>query len=150
MKFLNFLKRHIFFTIATIICLIIFIVGIVLVKKYFFVNNGNEFGNRLDGIEENRITDEQLSKIVEELKNIEQITSASYNVVGRRANFTYKVVNGIDKETARTYTGKILELLDDNQKKYYDIEVMIESENQEDGNFPTIGYKHKSSEGFSW
>lgn len=150
MKFLSFIKRHCFLFISLLIILIILIVGFIVAKNLFFSSHGDPFGTRLDGIEEAKITDDDLSKVKENLENIEQIISVENNIVGRRADFIIKVKADVDIITAKGYPDKILEYLSDESKSFYDIQVMITNEDGENQNYPIIGYKHKTKAGFTF
>lgn len=150
MKFLEFIKKHCFLVVSLLIILIVLIAGIILVKNLFFSSHGDAFGNRLDDIEEHRINDEDLSKMKSELENIEQIISVENNIVGKRADFIIKVSSDVDVATSKGYANKILEYLKSDSKEFYDIQVMIINEDEENINYPIIGYKHKTREGFSF
>ena len=148
MKFLEFIKRHCFLVVSLLIILIVLITGIIVAKSLFFSSHGDAFGNRLDGIEEHRINDEELEKIKNELENIEQVMSVENNIVGKRANFIIKVKADVDVETSKGYATKILDYLKEDSREFYDIHVMIINEDEENQNYPIIGAKHKTREGF--
>ncbi len=150
MKFIEFIKKHCLLFIALAIILIILIVGVVVAKNLFFSSHGDAFGNRLDGIEEHRMTDEHLNKIESELENLEQIISVKNNIVGKRADFIIEVKSDVDAITAKGYADKILEYLPDDVKEFYDIQVMITNEDEENQNYPIVGYKHKTKTGFTF
>ena len=150
MKFIEFIKKHCFLFIALAIILIILIFGVVVAKNLFFSSHGDAFGNRLDGIEDHRMTDEHLNKIQSELENLEQIISVNNNIVGKRADFIIEVKADVDAITAKGYADKILEYLPEDVKGFYDIQVMITNEDEENQNYPIIGYKHKTKTGFTF
>ncbi len=150
MKFVEFIKKHCLLVIALTIILIVLIVGIVVAKNLFFSSHGNAFGNRLDGIEEHRMTDEYLNQIKDGLEGLEQIVSVNNNIVGKRADFIIKVKSDVDVITAKGYADKILEYLPEDVKEFYDIQAMIINEDEENQNYPIIGYKHKTKTGFTF
>ena len=150
MKFVEFIKRHCFLVVSLLIILIVLIVGIIVAKNLFFSSHGDTFVNRLDGIDEHRISDEDLLKVESELESIEQIISVDNNIVGKRADFIIKVKADVDIATAKGFADKVLEYLKDDSKEFYDIQVMIVSEDEENQNYPIIGYKHKSKVGFTF
>lgn len=150
MKFVEFIKKHCLLVIALTIILIVLIVGIVVAKNLFFSSHGNAFGNRLDGIEDHRMTDEYLNQIKDGLEGLEQIVSVNNNIVGKRADFIIKVKSDVDVITAKGYADKILEYLPEDVKEFYDIQAMIINEDEENQNYPIIGYKHKTKTGFTF
>ena len=46
-------------------------------------------------------------------------------------------------------SNKTLEKLSEEERAYYDVQFMINNENDKD-HFPIIGYKHHSKQGISW
>lgn len=150
MKFLKFLRRHLFFTIFAVIFLIITIVGVVVVKKLFFTDNGNKYGNRLENIENYEINGDQSSRLVNGIKEDQNVVDVNYTLTGRRVDVMIKIKDGISVEDARNIGNKALEYFDDEQKKYYDFEVFVSCENKENTAYPIAGYKHKTQDGFRW
>lgn len=147
---MNFIKKHCFLFVTLIILFAIIITGIIVCKNLFFSSKGDVFGNRLDEIENYPIKDETLNKIKTDLESLEQVNSVSNNIVGRRVNFIIEIKEDVDVVTSQGIGEKILEHLDADVKGYYDIQVMITSEDEENQNYPIIGYKHKNRAGFSW
>lgn len=150
MKFVEFIKKHRFFTIATLILLIVLVVATIVTKNLFFSSKGNSFGNRLDDIAEHPLEESSLQEIKDELEGLEQVISVSANIVGKRADFILEVGKDVDVITSKGYADKILEHLSEDVKSYYDIQVMITNEDSENATYPIIGYKHKTKVGFSW
>ena len=58
--------------------------------------------------------------------------------------------DSLEEETAKNYANKILENLSDDVKSYYDIQVLVDSDNEESEVYPIIGYKHKTTDMFVW
>lgn len=150
MKFLKFLKRHMFFTVATVIFLILVIVGVIVCKNLFFSSNGNKYGHRLDGIEQHEINGDQSARIVNSIKEDDRVVSASYTLTGRRIDVLYTVKGDVDADTAKSFANKILDVLEDEQEKYYDIEIFISCESAENEIYPIAGYKNKSASEIRW
>ena len=65
-------------------------------------------------------------------------------------NFVITVKSDVDVITSKGYADKILVDLSDDIKSFYDIQVMIVNEDEENQNYPIIGYKHKSKAGFTF
>ena len=84
------------------------------------------------------------------MKSDEIVSDVSHNLVGRRLDFIVTVNDKATVQLAKDLGGKILSNFSDDIKGYYDIELMIKSENSESTDFPIIGYKHKTSSEFVW
>lgn len=148
MKFVEFVKKHCFLVIALAIILVVLITGIIVAKSLFFSSKGDNFGNRLEGIEDHQISDSDITKIKDVLESDEHVVSIEKNLIGKRLDFILKVKSDVDVITAKSLADKILENLSDDTKNFYDIQVMIVNEDSENQNYPLMGYKHKTKSGF--
>lgn len=145
----KFLKRNKIKVIIGAVILAILIFLIVTIYSLFFSSKGDKYGNRLDGISKVEIKDSTVKKIKSALKEDEKIDSVEYHLEGRLVNFLITVNTDEDRDSVLNDTSKILENLSDKIKSYYDIEVFIDSK-EESENYPVIGYKHKTKDGFTW
>lgn len=147
---MKFIRKHKFTTFTIIMLLVIFILAFSLIR--FLVPNydGDGYGNRLRGIENYKIDD----KIVNELKNTigqkENVVSVDYLLTGRLIDITLVVKDEVEKDAAKAIAGECIPYFTDEQKKYYDIQILVKSENEESEKYPVIGYKHKTSETLIW
>ena len=138
---MKFIKKHKIEFIALLVMIIICVLGYFAVKP-LLGNDSNKYGNRLDGIEEVKISDEQINKMISELEDKKDINSVKYDLQGRLIYIILEVSKG--------YANKILEYFDDSQKSYYDIQVIVKSDSEESEVYPIIGSKHKTSTSFVW
>lgn len=145
----RFIKEHKVVVVAVILMLVIIAIAFVA-KQTFFSNSDNAvYGNRLEGIDAVEIDSKQKEEILNNVKNDSTVKKATYKLQGKIINIIITVNDDVGVDTAKSLSNKVLEKLDDNQKKYYDIQVFIKKENS--GNdFPIIGYKHANKDGFSW
>ena len=51
---------------------------------------------------------------------------------------------------AKNYADKVIEHFSEDLKSYYDIQILIDSNNNESENYPIVGYKHKTSDSLVW
>ena len=148
---MKFIKKHKMAIIAIFVTIIICILTYFTLKSMFIFGNGSDkYGNRLDGIEEVLITNEQVQKLTNEMSEIKDIISIKYDLKGRLVYIIIEVSNETAIEVSKGYANKILSYFDDNQKEYYDFQVMIKSDSKESEVYPIIGAKHKTSTGFVW
>lgn len=144
---MKFIKKHIS-TIVGIIVFILVLVGIYAVKEIFFPNESKAiYGNRLEGIEKVKITEETKTKIKEKLQ--EKTSSVTVRIAGRIVYITMKTNDGVTLEEAKGLGNSVLEEFTEEQKTYYDIQVLIENETNE-SQFPIIGYKHHAKTAIVW
>ena len=144
---MKFIKKHINLTVFVGI-IILTIAGALLAKSIFFPNEAKAiYGNRLDGRQKVEIKDDKKNSIQQALS--ESAKSTNVRVQGRIIYITSTVNDEIDVNTAKSLGLKVLEQLSDEEKAYYDIQLLISNDANQD-NFPIIGYKHHTSTSFSW
>lgn len=145
----SFLKdnKH---TVIVLSCCLILTILVFIVKFVFFPNDGNAiYGDRLDGIEEVKIKDSKLEQIESTLKDKDEIENVTVSISGRILNVIITAKDDVSVDTAKTFTDKIDEALDEDQRKFYDIQVFVKK-NNDDEKFPIIGYHHQNSDHYSW
>ncbi|MCI8346480.1 MAG: hypothetical protein HFJ12_00840 [Bacilli bacterium] len=145
----KYMKDHKIIVVAVIFLLLLIGLAFV-VKGTFFANSGNIFyGDRLKGIKEVMITSSQQKGIISTLKDDSAVKSAKYSLQGKIVNIIITVNDDVGIDTAKSLSPKILDNLDDDQKKFYDIQVFIKK-NNEASDFPIIGYKQNKKDNFVW
>lgn len=145
----RYIKEH-KVVVAAVIFMFIIVALAFVIKDTFFTNSENAvYGNRLDGIEKVKVDSNQKDDIISNLESDSAVKKATYKLQGKIINITIVVNDDVGKDTAKALAGKVLEKLEDKQKKYYDIQVFIKKENDAT-DFPIIGYKHHAKDNFSW
>ena len=146
---MEFIKKNKILVSLLVIAIVFFAAVMIIIFSNLSIGN-NEYGNRLDNIEKYPISDETINEIKTDISSYEKVTSVSYNLEGKLANFILTVDDSLEEETAKNYANKILENLSDDVKSYYDIQVLVDSDNKESEVYPIIGYKHKTTDMFVW
>lgn len=146
-------KENRYTVLVFIIFLILFIIGWVIFG--LIMPNGDEnkkYGNRLDDIREQNalITSDETDKIVSAVKKKSFVKEASVSVEGRIINVIVEVKSGTTTNTAKELDKVVLSAISDKQKKLYDVQLLIKSENTKSTNFPIIGYKNNVDKGFTF
>lgn len=130
-------------------CILVFLIVLFIFLKQFMVDpTKDSYGDRLSGIEKVRINDDRMNDMVNELSKDSKVNKITYRIKGRLVNIIISV-NDYPIDDAKGLANKTLEYFKDEEKKYYDIQVLLDSEKDSDG-YPTIGYKHKTSDNLVW
>lgn len=146
---IKYMKDHKIVVVAVILLLMIICFAFFL-KQMFFSNSKNiVYGNRLDGIEEVKVTSSEQKSLIETLEGDSSVKTVKYHLQGKIINVIITVNDDIGVDTAKALTGRVLEFFNDDQKKFYDFQVMVKKENGA-SDFPIIGYKHSNKDGFSF
>ena len=145
----KFIKNNKVTAVAFIIC-VIFVILVFAVKLTFFPNEGTAiYGDRLDGIEEFEINDDEQDKIISSLEGKDEVKKVETDIKGRTLNVLITVNDDVELDPAKALTSSITDTLDKEQLGFYDIQVFISKDN-DDARFPIIGYKHQDKDEFSW
>ena len=143
---MEYIKKH-KLTAFVILVYIIVIAFAYFIYKLFIGSSGLPvYGDRLDGIENVPITDEQKDAIVAKLSESDfvlKVTKPYLN--GKILKVIVTIADEANLQAAKDLSGKIVEVLDNDQRAFYDIEYFIRKEYSctleatgkmdEDGNF---------------
>ncbi len=144
---LRFIKKHSHVIVGVVIVIFLIILAIIVKNFFFPSDSGVYYGTRLEGIEKVKIKDKALKSIEEELKD--KTKSVNARIQGRIVYVDIVSNDDIEIQPARDFAYSVLNALTDEQKAYYDIQVMVNNEAKKD-EFPIIGYKHHSKQNMSW
>lgn len=146
---IKYMKDHMIVVVAVMLLLMVICFSF-FIKQIFFANSKNVvYGNRLDGIAEVKVTSSEQKSLIESLEGDSSVKNAKYHLQGKIINVIITINDDVGLDTAKALTGKVLESFNDDQKKFYDFQVMLKKENGTN-DFPIIGYKHSNKDGFSF
>ncbi len=146
---MKFIRRHKGLVIAVIIVVILSIIGFIFAKNFFFSDELSAiYGTRLNGIEKVKITDKKTKEIEDALK--EGTTKVTVRLSGRIIYIDIMVPEGTTTEAARAIGNKSLDFFSEEEKAYYDIQLLIGCDNAENAQFPILGYKHHTKAAINW
>lgn len=120
---MGYIKKH-KLTIFIIIVWIIVIGFFYFLYSLFIGSSGYPvYGDRLDGIEDVPITDEQISKIEEEIEKENFVLNVTKPyLTGKILKIVVTVADNAEEAKTKELTTKVVDVLTDDQKKFYDIE----------------------------
>ncbi len=123
---MDFIRQH----KLTAFFIVLYIAAIV--AGYFFYKELNEkagaptYGDRLAGIENVPITDEQKKSLVDKLKSYGNVISVSDpHLSGKTYNIVITVADVDTADNAKKLSEEVTKSLDDKQNAFYDVQVFI-------------------------
>ena len=147
-KLMKELKENKFTTIVFLIFLGLFLIGALIFGLVMPKTGKPIYGNRLDGIEKVEVTKDQTNELVKNLKDKDYVTSASTHISGKIINVLIETNVGTSSKKAKTLKTIVLKAFEEDQKKFYDIQLFITNENKDAKGYPVIGYKNSSEKNF--
>ena len=150
-KFLKKVKRFVLknklLTVLIGLILLIMISGLVVIKLWLFPNSGgSKYGNRLDGIENVKLTDSRFDEIKKSFESKSGFDITGFRLSGRIVNI-YISAGQISKDDVKSESLKLVNSFSEDEIKFYDFQVFVTGN---DESYPIIGYKNKNSEGLHW
>lgn len=126
--------------------MLMFTVKVVLV----FTDSDEEavYGSRLDG--EKKITlkiDDSTSKVKEVAGD--RAKGVTVRKQGRIIEIVITLNDDVSRDTAKDIANQAVSTFSDESKGYYDIQLFMNKEN-DDAQFPIVGYKHHTRDGITW
>ena len=142
-------ENKVLFALAVIILVALILIAVGLFT-YFYGNNKDKYGERLNGKEEYVIKD----TIAEEIKSLYEsnVENVKVDIRGKMIYIIIDVANETDKTTAKTLANQALEKFTEEEKNFYDIQFLItcNKEEAETKIYPIEGYKNSSSTNIVW
>ena len=123
---MNYIKKH-KLTSFVILVYIIVIAFLYFIYKLFIGSSGLPvYGDRLDGIENVPITDEQINKISEEISKSDFVLKVTKPYLkGKILKVIVTVTDNANLAASKELSTKVPSILDEDQKAFYDIEFFI-------------------------
>lgn len=132
-----------------IICVVVILFIFMCFKLFFVDGTKDAYGSRLKGISKMKISNTQVKDIKNEITSSNETDKVDYVLKGRLVNILITLKKGTSIDVGKELANKSIKVLDDEQNKYYDVQVFLLSDESDD-NYPLIGYKNKNRNDFVW
>ncbi len=120
-------------------------------KDFFKAQYGALYGNRLVGIDDVPITNEDINTIKDFLMETEGVTKVKVNVHGIIIYITILVDENITIEKVKEILDGAAQKLSAEQKGFYDVSFLVNyAEESKKTDFPIAGYKNNNSDEIVW
>ena len=134
--------------------IIIITVIVVLTSVLLFLVYNSLFSSsnstRYDGIENYELTKKEISSVKDKLNELDNVKSVDVYINSKIIKIILKLSEDIDLESVKTKANEALSGLSEDNLEYYDVEIFVDSLNEESEVYPQIGYKFKTNSEFSW
>lgn len=152
MKFLKFLKKHIFIIIILIILVVLGIVAYFTLKDLLLPDDkDSEYGDRLEGIDEVPVTSDIISTIKETALANDFIGITTVQTTGKIINISVSLNSEVGYVDSKSAVEALIPLIPEDVVSYYDIQVFITLNTEDESElYPTIGYKNNDSNSIVW
>lgn len=147
---MNYIKKNKnMIILSSIIGITVLLILYMFYMLFFRVDGTSMYGNRLVGIKDHPLTTE-FSTLKENLLKTEKVEKVTNNLKGKIINIIITVKEDITISLAKELEPIVIEAYTEEQKDFYDIQIYLISNNEEQFGYPSIGYKHHTSEEVVW
>lgn len=147
----EFYKRNRVYSIlmiVSLVCIVSILVGVIV---YFIgQTTKDKYGNRLDGIENVKISDTKKSELINKIKENELVDNVDIDIKGKLiyVNITLKTGKHTDSEAICQTS---LNAFTEDEKKFYDIQYIVSNKDKNiEENFPVMGYIKAGNSVIKW
>ena len=144
--FMKKLKKYYKWIILAIVIITIVVLSALIYISLF----NNEVSNRLEGVENHKVTKNEINLVKETLNEIEVIENISISTNYKLIKIFIDIKEDVELKEFDEIITESLGGFSEENLKFYDVEVFVECLNEESEIYPKIGYKHKSNSEFTW
>ena len=150
-NFKEFYKRNRVYSIlmlVSLVCIVSILVGVIV----YFVGQTtkDKYGNRLDGIDNVKITDTKKSEVENKIKDNELVDSVKINIKGKLIYVNIELKTGKHSDS-EAICQSALENFSEDEKKFYDIQYIVTNNDTSiEENFPVMGYIKAGNSVIKW
>ncbi len=144
-------KNKVLFVLTTIaiLCMLIIIIG--LITSFYSGGGKSKYGDRLDGIEEVKLSNSFKMDLEEFYEDQTNVKSASVDVSGKIVYVVLDVDSKAAVAQAKEVANKGLKEFSEEELDFYDIQFILTCDEQKNSKtYPTMGYKNNTSSKVVW
>lgn len=150
---LNFINKHKGLSIVCGLALILFIIVFIILISLFVTTGKGTYGDRLDGIEEVKLSDSFLNEVKTSLEENDNIESANVRLQGKIVYIKFQAKSDASTDAVKSISDEVLEKFSEDELKFYDFSFIVKwTSETDDGEKTTAieGYKHHNKTIISW
>lgn len=148
-KLKKWINKNKGFAIICALAFILFIIMVVIFVRLLVGGSSNKYGNRLDGIDKVKISNEVYESVKEEVKEVEGVNDVSVRLQGKIVYTTIELSDSISADKAKEIAKNTLDNYTEDELKYYDFSFFLKWKGEESDKVIT-GNKHHNLEDITW
>lgn len=143
-------ENRVLFVLTSILIICVILIGFVVID-YFLGTKKDKYGDRLENLAKNAITDKEKNAVEKSLEDNEKVSNATINSVGKIIYITIEYNDSIGLNEAQAIANASLEQFSEKHLKFYDINYTIKQEKSDSSDgFLLMGAKNVNSAALSW
>ena len=148
-KIIKWIKKNIGLTIVFGLTIVLFIILLVIFINLLTGGSSNKYGNRIEGIEEVKISNDIYDGIKTELMDTNLVEEASVRLQGKIIYTTIVLKSDTTVDKAKELAGSTLDNYSDEELSFYDFSFFLKWKGEE-SDIVITGNKHHGLETIAW
>lgn len=148
-KIIKWMKKNIGLTIILSLTLILFIILTVILISLLTGGSSNTYGNRLEGIEEVKISNDTYEGVKTELSETELVEESSIRLQGKIVYTTIVLNSDVSVDKAKELASNTLDNYSEEELSFYDFSFFLKWKGEEEDKVIT-GNKHHKLGAIAW
>lgn len=140
------LKKYYKVIIAVLVVIVILVLSLFIYKNIFQGSSSN----RLDNIENYKLTKKEISLVEEKLNEIGNIENIDIYTNYKIIKIFIELKEDVNFEDVDKISNEAIEKFSSDNLEFYDLEIFVDSKNEKSEVYPKIGYKYKTNSKFAW
>lgn len=137
-----------YYKIIITVLLLSVVIGFCLVIYNNWFRPG--VSERLEGIEDHKLTKNEISSVEEKLNELELIDNIDIYTNYKIIKIFLVLKENIKFDKVKKISNESLQLFSEKNLSFYDIEIFVDCLDEESDVYPKIGYKYKTNSEFTW
>lgn len=135
--------------ILLLLTIIFVIILLIIFIELLIGGSSNKYGNRLDGIDKVKISNETYESVKKEVEDTELVEKVETRLQGKIVYTTIELKDGITVEKAKEIAVNTLDNYSEDELKYYDFSFFLKWKGEEKDTIIT-GNKHHNLDSITW
>lgn len=135
--------------ILLLLTIIFVIILLIIFIELLVGGSSNKYGNRLDGIDKVKISNETYESVKKEVEDTELVEKVETRLQGKIVYTTIELKDGITVEKAKEIAVNTLDNYSEDELKYYDFSFFLKWKGEEKDTVIT-GNKHHNLDSITW
>ena len=135
--------------ILLLLTIIFVIILLIIFIELLIGGSSNKYGNRLDGIDKVKISNETYESVKKEVEDTELVEKVETRLQGKIVYTTIELKDGITVEKAKEIAVNTLDNYSEEELKYYDFSFFLKWKGEEKDTVIT-GNKHHNLDSITW
>ncbi len=137
------------FAIIIALGFILFLILLIIFFQMLIGGSSDKYGNRLDGIDKVKISNETFEEVKKEVTDTELVEDVSTRVQGKIVYMTITLKSDTSKDKAKEIASATLDNYSEDELKFYDFSFFLKWKGEE-GDTVVTGNKHHSLDSITW